>query len=67
MRLIGRARVGNVIQSIKSATQIWAVMRHQCGISALVSQTSFGEEINSSIAKINIGCFLRLVVKLLTA
>ena len=34
-------RVGNLIQPIRSATRIWAVTRHQYGISALVSQTSF--------------------------
>ena len=36
--------VGNLIQPIRSTTQIWVVTRHQCGISALVSQTSFGGE-----------------------
>ena len=39
---LGRAsdwscRVGNLIQSIRSTTQIWIVTRHQYGISALVS------------------------------
>ena len=34
-------RVGNLIQSIRSTTQIWVVTRRQYGIS-LVSQTSFG-------------------------
>ena len=32
-------------------TQIWVVMRHQYGISVLVSQTSFGGETSGSIAK----------------
>ena len=31
--------------------QIWVVTRHQYGISALVSQTSFGGETSSSVAK----------------
>ena len=30
-------RVGNLLQPIRSTTLIWAVMRHQYGISALVS------------------------------
>ena len=34
-------RVGNLIQPIRSTTQIWVVTRHQYGISALVPQTSF--------------------------
>ena len=33
-------RVGNLIQPIRSTTQIWVVTRHQYGISVLVSQTS---------------------------
>ena len=32
-------------------TQIWVVTRHQYGISAYVSQTSFGGETNGSVAK----------------
>ena len=44
-------RVGNLIQPIRSTTQIWVVTRHQYGISALVSQTSFGGETSGSIAK----------------
>ena len=34
-------RVGNLIRPIRSPTQIWVVTRHQYGISAHVSQTSF--------------------------
>ena len=34
-------RVGNLLQPIRSSTQIWVVTRHQYGISALVSQTSW--------------------------
>ena len=36
---------------IRSTTQIWVVTRHQFGISALVSQMSFGRETSVSIAK----------------
>ena len=39
--------------------QIWVVTRHQCEISALVSQTSFGGK-TSGWASPNVGCFLRL-------
>ena len=53
---LGRAsdrlcRVGNLIQPIRSTTQIWVMTRHQYGISALVSQTSFGGETSNSVAK----------------
>ena len=34
-----------------STTQIWVVTRHQYGISAFVSQTSFGGETSGSVAK----------------
>ena len=44
-------RVGNLIQPIRSTTQIWEVTRHQNGISALVSQTSFGGETSGNVAK----------------
>ena len=44
-------RVGNLIQPIRGTTQIWVVTRHQYGISALVSQTSFGGETSGSVAK----------------
>ena len=44
-------RVVNLIQPIRSTTQIWVVTRHQYGISALVSQTSFGGETSGSVAK----------------
>ena len=44
-------RVGNLIQPIRNTTQIWVVTRHQYGISALVSQTSFGGETSGSVAK----------------
>ena len=41
--------VGNLIQPIRSTTQIWVVTCQQCGISALISQTSFGGETSGSI------------------
>ena len=44
-------RVGNLIQPIRSTTQIWVVTRHQNEISALVPQTSFGGETCGSVAK----------------
>ena len=43
--------MGNLIQPIRNTTQIWLVMRHQYGISALVSQTSYGGETSGSVAK----------------
>ena len=42
--------VGNLIQPIRSANQIWEVTLHQYGICALVSQTSFRRETSGSIA-----------------
>ena len=44
-------RVANLIQPVRSSTQIWVVRRHQYEISALVSQTSFGGKISCSFAK----------------
>ena len=44
-------RVGNLIQPIRSTTQIWRVTHHQHGISVLVSQTSFGGETSGSVDK----------------
>ena len=43
--------VGNLIQPMRSTTQIWVVTRHQYGLSVLVSQTSFGGETSDSVAK----------------
>ena len=43
--------ISRTARPIKSTTQIWVVMRHQYGISALVSETSFGGETSSSVAK----------------
>ena len=64
--------MGNLIQPIRSTTQIWVVTRHQYGISVLISQTSFGGETSGSVTKChftgkpvvasrNVGCFLRLM------
>ena len=36
---------------MRSTTQIWVLTRHQYGISAFVSQTSFGTESRGGIAK----------------
>ena len=43
--------VGNLIQPVRSATQIWVVTPNQYGIFALVSQMSFGGETNGSVTK----------------
>ena len=43
--------MGNLIQPIRSTTQVRVVSHHQYGISALVSQTSFGGETSGSVAK----------------
>ena len=53
---LGRApdwpcRVGNLLQPIRSTTQISVVKRHQYGIFALVSQTSFHGENSGDVAK----------------
>ena len=44
-------RMGNLVYPIRSTAQILVVTRHQYGISALVSQTSFGGETSDSVAK----------------
>ena len=44
-------QIFHAAQPIISTTQIWVLMRHQYGISALVSQTSLGRETSDSIAK----------------
>ena len=43
-------QISHAARPIRSTTQIWVVTRHQYGISALVSQTSFGEETTGSVA-----------------
>ena len=44
-------QISYTARPIRSTTQIWVVTRHQYGISALVSHTSFGGETSGSIAK----------------
>ena len=44
-------RERNFLQPIGSTTQTWVVTRHQYGISALVSQTSFSGETSGGVAK----------------
>ena len=43
--------ISHAARPIRSPTKIWVVTRHQYGISALVSQTSFGGETSGSVAK----------------
>ena len=42
-------RMGNLFQPIRSTTQIWVETHYQYGISALISQTSFGGENSDSL------------------
>ena len=44
-------QISHAARPIRSTAQIWVVTRHQYGISALVSQTSFGGETSGSVAK----------------
>ena len=44
-------RMGNLIQPIRSTTQILVVTRHQYGISALVSHSSFSWKTSGSVAR----------------
>jgi len=44
-------QISHAAQPMRSTTQIWVVMRHQYGISALISQMSFGRETSGSVAK----------------
>ena len=44
-------QISHAVWSIRSTTQIWVVMRHRYGISALVSQTSFCGLCSGNIAK----------------
>ena len=43
--------VGNLLQPIRSTSQIWVVTRHQFGISRLVSQTLFRGETSGGVEK----------------
>ena len=44
-------QISHATRPIKSTTQTWVVTRHHYGISALVSQKSFGGETSGSVAK----------------
>ena len=44
-------QISHAARPIRSTTQIWVVTRHQYGISALISQTSFRGEISGGVAK----------------
>ena len=44
-------QISHTARPIRSTTQIWVVTHHQYGMSALISQMSFGGETNGSIAK----------------
>ena len=44
-------QISHAARPIRSSTQIWVVTRHQYGISALVSQTSFQGETVGGVAK----------------
>ena len=43
--------MGNLLQPIRSTTQILVVTHHMYGISAFISQTSFHEEASGGVAK----------------
>ena len=44
-------QISHAAWPIRGSTQIWVVTRHQYGISALVSLTSFGRETSGGVAK----------------
>ena len=44
-------QISQEARPIRSTTQIYVVTRHQYGISAFVSQTSFGGKTSGSVAK----------------
>ena len=54
-------QISHAAWPIKSTTQIWVVIHHQCGISALISQMSFGRPGKPVVVSPNVGCFLRLL------
>ena len=43
--------ISHAAQPIRNTNQIWVVTRHQYGISALLSLTSFGGKTSDSVAK----------------
>ena len=49
--MIGCSARGILLQPIGSTTQIWVETRHQYGISALISQSSFRGESSGGVAK----------------
>ena len=55
-------QISQAARQIRRTNQIWVVMHHQYGISALVSQTSFGGKCSGSIATVYVSCFLGLKV-----
>ena len=60
-------QISQAARPIRNTTQIWVVTRHQYGISALVSQTSFGGKTSGGVAKCPqtnyLGCSQLSVVK----
>ena len=44
-------QISQAARPIRSTTQIWVMTHHQYGISAFVSQTSFGGETSGSVVK----------------
>ena len=44
-------QISRAARPIRGTTQIWIVTRHQYGISALISQTSFGGETSDGVVK----------------
>ena len=66
-------QISHVARTIRSTTQIWVVTCHQYGISALISQASFGGETSGSITKCPnpplgftlIGAYIRLGMRIL--
>ena len=44
-------QIPHAARLVRSTTQIWVMTCHQYGISAIVSQTSFGGETSGSVAK----------------
>ena len=45
-------QISHAVQPIRSTSQIWVVTRHQYGISALVSQKSFGGETSAVVGSV---------------
>ena len=44
-------QISQAARPIRSTTQIWVVTRHQYGISALVSQTTFDRETSDGVTE----------------